>query len=193
MLKSSGRFLAYVAGLSLIAVAGLVWWLESAPDPDTFWRDQFPPEVALKGTICQESERGGLLEASSIAIFALDFDISERLERDGLFFLNRETPAPNDREWIWTPWAHIGSGDDVLRSGEDVSSENTTSRARMFIVQANNFTDDRCLATIEDLDWSGAVVRFEHPVSWPVEMCRDSCLAQVLLPASRLAIAATYD
>jgi len=180
-----------LAGL-LIAATGLAWWLLSAPDLDT-WRDQFPPEVALGETICQASERGGLLEASSIAIFALDPDIVERMKQGVLPVLGSETPPPNDREWIWTPWIQVGSGDDMLKPGDGASTENLASRARRFVMLADRFTNNRCVATINGLDWSGAVVRFEHPVDWSVEQCDDSCLAQVLLPSSGLAIAATYD
>jgi hypothetical protein len=193
MLKSSGWSSAYVAVLSVTAAAGLLWWLVSASDADTFWRDQFPPEVALGGTVCQESVRGGPLEESSIAVFAVDSNLVERLAQYGPSFLNRETPAPNSRGWLWTPWIQVGSGDDMLRPEEDAVSEKPASRARMFVFRADDFTHNRCLSTIEGLDWSGAMVRFEHPVSWSVEMCGDSCLAQILLPASRLAIVATYD
>jgi hypothetical protein len=189
----AGLSLVASAGLLLVAATGLLWWLLSVPDPDTYWRNKFPQDVALHEMICEQSERGGLLEASSIAIFSLDFDIAARVGRDGLSFLNGETPLPNDRKWVWTPWMPVGSTGDALPPGGRGSAENGASRARMFVSLADQFTGNRCREEVKALDWTGAIVRFEHPVNWPLEMCDDSCLAQVLLPASRLAIAATYD
>jgi hypothetical protein len=189
----AGLWLVAVAGLLLVAGAGLLWWFLSPPDPDTYWRNKFPHDVALHEMICEQSEQGGLLEASSIAIFALDFDVAERLGKDGLSFLNRETPRPNDRKWVWTPWMPVGSQGDALPPEGRGSAENGASRARMFVSRADQFTGNRCREAVEALEWTGAIVRFEHPVKWPLEMCGDSCLAQILLPASRLAIAATYD
>jgi hypothetical protein len=144
-------------------------------------------------TVCHNFERGGLLEASSISVFALDVGLAERLEQESTSFLNRETSLPNDGKWVWTPWMPVGSEGDALGPGDKGAAENAASRARMFVSRADQFTGNRCREAVEALDWTGAFVRFEHPVNWPLEMCDDSCLAQVLLPTSRLAIAATYD
>lgn len=192
-MATPSRRLLYAAVPSSIVLAGLLLWLTSARDPATAQRERFPPDMTPGSTVCHNFERGGLLEASSISIFSLDVSLAERLGQEITSVLNRETPLPNDRKWVWTPWMPVGSEGDALGPGDKGAAENAASRARMFVSRADQFTGNRCREAVETLDWTGAIVRFEHPVNWPLEMCDDSCLAQVLLPASHLAIAATYD
>ncbi|MBL8576285.1 MAG: hypothetical protein JNK47_03590 [Mesorhizobium sp.] len=189
--------------LTLVVGAGLLWWLVQVPEEGGRDRKAFPAEVPLENVVCYNAERGGLFEASSIAVFALDAGVAGRLQRDGSSFFNRETPPPNgdldgkkrqhSREWIWTPWMPVGLDGDALVPGDRATAESGGSRARMFVVLADEFTGKQCREVVAALDWNGAMVRFQHPASWTIDDCDDSCLAQVLFPSSRLAISATYD
>ncbi|MFZ2099249.1 MAG: hypothetical protein WAU86_01640, partial [Oricola sp.] len=123
-----------------------------------------------------------------------DPGFSDRLGREGLAILNGDTPPRSEkRGWLWTPWMEVETGDDLLRSANGAIAGNPESRARMFVSGADGFTQYHCSDALKALDWEGAVVRFNYPRDWSVEMCGDSCLSEIIFPVSRKAVAATYD
>jgi hypothetical protein len=195
MLSSLRWFLAGTAVLSLIgliAVAVIYWLGIVVSDTFRYRRAEFPQEVPLGETVCS-GWSPGLTEGSWIAVYGLDSESSARLVKEGFNLLNGTVPPPTDRGWLWTPWMEVETGADVLRPEDRGASEGIASRAKMFVVRADGFTHSDCKETIRDLDWEGALVRFKYPPSWTVDQCVDSCLAQVVFPASGLAISATFD
>jgi len=194
MLTSLRRLLTGLAVLSLVALSAVLviyGLVKVVPDAIRFRRAEFPPELSLGKTVCSGWSTG-LTEGSWIAVYRLDPASLKRVGRAGLALLNENAP-PTDRKWLWTPWMTVGSGADVLGPEDRGFAEGMGSRARMFVVWADRFAYSKCEETIGGLDWEGALVRFKYPRSWSVEMCLDSCLAQVLLPASGLATGATFD
>lgn len=194
MLNSIRWSLTGVAVLSLVALitAAVIYWLAHVvSDFVGFRRAEFPPEVALGTTVCS-GWSSGLMEGSWLTIYRLDSASSDRLMEAGAGLLNWTAP-PSDGKWLWSPWMTAGTGADVLEPADTGRNGEFASRAQMFVVEADRYTHSDCTETIRDLDWDGALVRFKYPRKWTAERCADSCLAQVLLPASGLAIGATFD
>lgn len=195
MLRSLRQLLFGVAVLSLIAlttIAVIFWTASVVSDLLGFRRAEFPPEASLGKAVCS-GWSPGLREGSWITIYRLDAGPTDRLSAAGLALLNGSAPPPAGKRRVWSPWMAAGTGADLLGSEDHGQTGEFASRSQMFVVQADRYTHTNCAETIKSLDWDGALVRFRYPRKWTVEQCGDSCLVQVLLPASRLAIGATFD